>query len=206
MLLRYFNFSYPSRLVSLLLLAAFLWLPSLIMPVTLSNPQWISPLFQLYLYLPIHAMWVSVVIAFLINLITALTVNSLAVHFGLSEKTSYLSAFLYLLFSSALPGTTQMSPFLLINFFQPQSKYVEKSIQQVNEQCTGFVKIKANLIKTFVSKKGARIGIFKQKNETILAVMDKFYYPSLNVTAYATASRNGRQCWLFVKKLEVNSA
>ena len=117
MLLRYFNFSYPSRLVSVLLLAAFLWLPSLIMPVTLSNPQWISPLFELYLSLPIHAMWVNVAIAFLINSITALTVNSLAVHFGLSKKSSYLTAFLYLLFSSALPETTQMSPFLLINFF-----------------------------------------------------------------------------------------
>ena len=104
-----------------------------------------------------------------------------------------------ILFSFSIAGI------LLINFFQPQSRYIEKSIQEVNQDCNGFVKIKANLIKTFVSKKGAKIGIFKQENNSILAVMDNFYYPSRNVTAYATASRNGQQCWLFVKKIKVLS-
>lgn len=117
MLLRYFNHSYPSRLLSVLLLAGFLWLPSFIMPLTLSNPPWISPLFKLYLSIPIHAMWVNVAFAFLINSITAFIVNSLAVNFGLSKKSSYLTAFLYFLFSAAFPENTEMSPFLLINFF-----------------------------------------------------------------------------------------
>ncbi len=103
-----------------------------------------------------------------------------------------------ILFSFSITGI------LLINFFQPQSKYIEKNISEVNKDCQGFVKIKADLIKTFISKKGAKIGVFKD-NETILAVLDNFYYPSKNLTVYATASKNGNQCWLFVKKIKVKT-
>ena len=92
---------------------------------------------------------------------------------------------------------------LLINLFQPQNKYAEKTIKQVKQDCTGFVKIKANLTKTFVSRKGAKIGILKQQKETIMIVLDNFYFPTQNAVAYATASKNGEQCWLFVKKLKL---
>jgi|GEM_PF-5722993 len=92
---------------------------------------------------------------------------------------------------------------LLINFFQPQNKYIEKNIKQIKQDCTGFVKTKGNLIKTFVSKKGAKIGVLKQQDETIMLVLNKFYFTAQNITIYATASKNGDQCWLFTKKLEL---
>ena len=92
---------------------------------------------------------------------------------------------------------------LFINFFQPQNKYSEKTIQQVKQDCTGFVKIKANLTKTFVSRKGAKIGVLQQNQQTIMAVFNDFYYPSQNTLIYATASRNGEECWLFVKKIKL---
>ena len=91
---------------------------------------------------------------------------------------------------------------IFLNFFSPLNNYEQKTIQETKNHCTGLVKIKANLAKSFVSRKGARIGVVSNKNESIMAVLDNFYYPSKNLTFYAKASEYGDSCWLFVNSIQ----
>ncbi len=117
MLLRYFNSAYLSRFIFALLIAIVAWVPSFIMPVKPEMPLWYAPLYTLYLAIPVKYLWFHTLIAFLLTVITGLIINSLAVNFGLSEKTSYVSFFLYLLFVSSIHVFTQMLPVVFINFF-----------------------------------------------------------------------------------------
>ena len=116
MLLRFFNSAYLSRFLFALVIAVVIWFPSFVVPVKPVMPQWQAPLYSLYLAIPVKFVWFDTLTAFLLTLATGLVINALAVNFGLSGKTSYVSFFLYLLFASSLHRFTRMLPVIFINF------------------------------------------------------------------------------------------
>ena len=97
-----------------------------------------------------------------------------------------------------------ISGLLLIYFFQPQNKYVEKTLPEALEKCTGYAKITGNLVKSFVSKKGSKIGILNQGNSTAMVLLDEFYFQNQNMTIYASVSDYGGECWLFAEKVIIH--
>ncbi len=117
MLLRYFNSAYLSRILFALIIAVIIWVPSFIAPVKPVIPRWYAPLYDLYLAIPVNFLWIHTVTAFFLSVFTGLIINALAINFGLSDKTSYVSFFLYLLFASSMPRFTGMLPVVFINFF-----------------------------------------------------------------------------------------
>ncbi len=115
MILRFFKAPYLSRLFIALLLAVILWLPVIFIPENLLIPHFFSPFYKFYMTISTENRWIQIIIAFIINVLTALIVNFIATEFGLSEKRSYVSLFLYILFSAALPQFTKMNPLIFIN-------------------------------------------------------------------------------------------
>ncbi len=116
MLLRFFNSANLSRLFAAFLIAILFWIPGFYFSSSLIITPWNAPLYDLYLLIPIKIVWINTTIAFLLNFVTALVVNSLASTFGLSDNSSYRPAFLYLLLSAMLPEFTRMNPFIMLNF------------------------------------------------------------------------------------------
>ena len=95
-----------------------------------------------------------------------------------------------------------ISGLFLIYFFQPKNKYVEKSVEDIVKECDGYAKVSGELVRSFVSKKGSKIGILEQNNSSIMVVLDEFYFESKNITVFAAVSRYGDECWLFAEKVE----
>ncbi len=115
-MLRFFNSSYLSRLVALILIAVVFWLPSILLQYSALKPDYFSPLFTLYLNLFDSYGFIHPYLSLLFVLATALIVNYIAAGFGFSIRTSYRAAFIYILFSAGLTDFTRMSPMIFINF------------------------------------------------------------------------------------------
>ncbi len=93
-----------------------------------------------------------------------------------------------------------MTGLVLITLFHPLNFYSKKTIKQVKQDCSGLVEIKADLVKFFFSKKGTKIGVLKQENDSILIVLKTLRFPQKNVTFFASASQDNGTCWLFEQK------
>ncbi len=115
-MLRFFDSAYISRAVALFVLAILFFMPSFLLHYSVLQPDYFSPLFSLYLTLFGSTEFIHSFVSFLLTVVTALSVNWVATEFGFSKRTSYRAAFIYILFSAALPDFIRMSPMVFINF------------------------------------------------------------------------------------------
>ncbi len=84
---------------------------------------------------------------------------------------------------------------LFVLYFLSSTKYTEFS------SCTGKIKLKTTIVKTFVSKKGNYIGVSK---EGVLVLLND--YPVLSgdmVLIYGRAEQFNSTCWIFPEKVMV---
>jgi len=108
MIIRFFKTSYFSRLLALILLILILWLPEITnFSSTVSSEQTNS--------LTLNP-WIQQLLSIVLFFLTALLINRVGTKHRLSNKSSYLTAFFFILVGSASGFLTQMSPFLLATF------------------------------------------------------------------------------------------
>jgi hypothetical protein len=113
-MIRYFQSAFPSRLLSLFLLALVLWLPVLLRYQT-AMMHWHSQYADLFFHF-IPPKWLYSVVGFLFFFISALWINKISISATLISKNSYLTTFVFLLLASLSPGLLEMSPYLAATF------------------------------------------------------------------------------------------
>ncbi|MBI1974159.1 hypothetical protein HYS54_05070 [Candidatus Micrarchaeota archaeon] len=91
---------------------------------------------------------------------------------------------------------------LLSYVFSPTNSYEPKTLIQLNASCSGLVRVDATVTKTFFSQKSSLIGLLADDGGSMLSVMNDFpVMEGDRVTVFGRASRQGKQCWLFPKRV-----
>lgn len=114
-MLKYFNSGYFSRTLMLTFIAACIWLPAFLAPEKTIIPQNTAPLYQLFLFIIAHNVYLQLSIAFILTITSALLLNQIATEFELTEKISQLGTLIYILFSGAMISYTTMNAALIVN-------------------------------------------------------------------------------------------
>lgn len=113
-MVRFFQSAYLSRYLIIFFLAAILWIPTFIVKTNYTGDS--LPLFKTILWIVGNNFYVFTSLAFLITLTSALAFNQLCSEFGISDKVSTMSGFLFVLLASSNSYFTIMSPFIPATF------------------------------------------------------------------------------------------
>ncbi len=118
MLIRFFTSNMPMRqLLGIIFTAMLLWVGFFLGHDTWYFRPHAEPLGAVTANLIINWPYIAGVLGFLIILIQAFWLNNLVRQIGFASKTSYLTAFLFLLFSASLEGNLMPGAAILGNFF-----------------------------------------------------------------------------------------
>lgn len=118
MLIRFFTSNMPMRqLLGIIFTAFLLWIGFFLGHDTWYFRPHAEPLGAVTANLIINWPYIAAVMGFLVILIQAFWLNNLVHQIGFASKTSYLTAFLFLLFSASLEGNLMPGTAILGNFF-----------------------------------------------------------------------------------------
>lgn len=113
-MVRFFQSAYLTRYILIFFLAAIYWIPTFIVKPVFTGES--LPAFKALLWLIGNNFYMSASLAFIITLISALAFNQLCSEFGISDRVSTISGFLFVVLASSSSFFTTMSPFILATF------------------------------------------------------------------------------------------
>lgn len=119
MLIKFFKSSFIFQYLALVLLSAGLWIPGFLRPHEIPvGGSIVTPLYNLALPLLTILQPYNPVMAYLILLISGLTLNNILIYHELTPKNNLIPAFIFILLFSSDPGTLSLYPMVLtIPFF-----------------------------------------------------------------------------------------
>jgi len=114
-MISYFNSGYLIKYPVAFIIAALLWLPSIIVPETFFEQNSIISLLNINLHWIERHVGIFIWVFFLITLISALAVNQILREYDLVNMHSTAGLVVFIMFTSALPMLTSVNSFILIN-------------------------------------------------------------------------------------------
>ncbi len=114
-MIRFFKSGLPSRYLAILLLTLALRIPILLQSSPKPSANYI-PFYLGFVFPSDLSFTVQWLVAFLLVVFTALIINSLAIRYGFTEKSSTLAAMFFILGSSVFPAFQPLNIYVVVTF------------------------------------------------------------------------------------------
>lgn len=117
MIAKIFDTNNPLILVIIFIVGILFWLTAFIQPVTLAPMPEIMPLYRAFFGLLNYSYLLTAISAYLLLFMEAFILNQIIINNKLFNRSSYLTAMIYILLMSSYKPLLTFSPILIANFF-----------------------------------------------------------------------------------------